>query len=682
MKRTILFYTLTLLTLDATAQFQLDIQGNARIQGRLALIKAVGDSTIIIGENAGINDNGNTKNIYIGANAGKQTTTGNVNMFIGHQSGQSNTTGNSNTFIGYLSGHENISGFANTFIGYQAGMANVNGFWNTFVGDQAGMDFTYGWSNTFIGKYAGQFSTGGNNNTFVGRNTGRVNTTGAANTFVGSSVGSRNTTGFFNTVIGGYSGGGLVNGSYNTFLGHFVGNSVINSTRMTFLGDQADQLVSTDSLDRSIAIGFKAKVECSNCAVIGGIGEDTVRVGIGITAPSHTLEVTRTTPIPANDGMALFEMNAPSNTNMDAAAIKGVNTIDDNWGFGVIGYGGAVGTQGLVRPQGNLGYIGAEGDAFHIDANGCSGSNTALGIGTYGRAWNNYTNRGVWGDARDGTVNYGVYGSASSNACGSSTDYAGYFNGNVHATGTISWVSDKRFKASVKSLDTALDLILRLRPTTYEYISKKYEPLNLAKGKQYGFIAQELKRVLPALVQKNIHIYAKDENASKPTVHQQLEYLGINYIALIPLLTKSIQEQQTLIQEQTKENNLLKERLSHIEKQFETLNQLVLKNISRDKGKREKTSNSFLNKVGKLDQNQPNPFNQNTIIKYFVPVHIQNAKIQIITLNGQPLESIPISNKGEGQLTIKANTFPNGTYYYSLILDGQISQTKKMVLIK
>ncbi len=682
MKKTILCYLFTLLTLNLVAQFQLDIQGNARIQGGLTLVKAAGDSTIIIGGNAGINTHNNTNNIFIGANAGKNTTTGSLNMFFGHKAGQKNTTGSTNIFIGDKAGYENIDGYWNTFMGSEAGRDNINGFFNTFLGFQAGMEFTYGWSNTYIGKGAGRFSTNGNNNTFIGRDTGSKNSTGFANTYVGTGAGQHNTIGFYNTVIGGYSGGGLINGSYNTFLGHFVGNNATNSTRMTFLGDQADQLVSGDSLDRSIAIGFKAKVACSNCAVIGGIGEDTVRVGIGMTSPSHTLEVTRTTPITANNGMALFEMNAPQNTNIDAAAIKGVNTVDDNWGFGVIGYGGAVGTQGLVRPEGNLGYIGAEGDAFHADLNGCSGSNTALGIGIYGRAWNNNVNRGVWGDAKDGAINYGIYGSVSSSTCGGSTDYAGYFNGDVHATGTITWVSDRRFKADVQSLESALGLILRLRPRTYEYNRKKFPSLNLATGKQYGFIAQELQQVLPAVVKKNIHAYSKDKNANKPLANQQLEYLGIDYIGLIPLLTKSIQEQQVLIQQQQKENNKLAKKLMNLERQYKILNRQVIQLANSKESTTPKSPNSLLKQKGNLGQNQPNPFHQNSTINYFIPENIYTAKIQFTASNGKILNSIALSEKGKGHVVIKTNDFPNGTYFYSLILDGQIHQTKSMIIAR
>ncbi len=45
-----------------------------------------------------------------------------------------------------------------------------------------------------------------------------------------------------------------------------------------------------DSLDRAIALGYSAKVDCHSCAVIGGVHENAVRVGIGVDSP-RVLEI-------------------------------------------------------------------------------------------------------------------------------------------------------------------------------------------------------------------------------------------------------------------------------------------------------------------------------------------------------------------------------------------------------
>ena len=89
-----------------------------------------------------------------------------------------------------------------------------------------------------------------------------------------------------------------------------------------------------------------------------------------------------------------------------------------------------------------------------------------------------------------------------------------------------------------------------------------------------------------------------------------------------------------------------------------------------------------LNKQANLSQNLPNPFRKNTLVNYFIPQDVQKAEISVTTVNGRILGSIPISNKGKGQLTIKVNDYPADVYYYSLILDGEIIETKKMILMK
>lgn len=83
-----------------------------------------------------------------------------------------------------------------------------------------------------------------------------------------------------------------------------------------------------------------------------------------------------------------------------------------------------------------------------------------------------------------------------------------------------------------------------------------------------------------------------------------------------------------------------------------------------------------------LAQNQPNPFHQNTIVDYVIPSSVTDAKIQVTSLDGQIIGIVKIDEIGKGQVIIKASTYPVGTYYYSLILDDEVIETKQMVLIR
>jgi hypothetical protein len=83
-----------------------------------------------------------------------------------------------------------------------------------------------------------------------------------------------------------------------------------------------------------------------------------------------------------------------------------------------------------------------------------------------------------------------------------------------------------------------------------------------------------------------------------------------------------------------------------------------------------------------LDQNAPNPFNTAPVISYYVPETKQNASIEIVSLNGQLVKTFPLSQKGNGQLSIKAGELSAGTYYYVFKVDGVKADSKQMVLVK
>ena len=44
------------------------------------------------------------------------------------------------------------------------------------------------------------------------------------------------------------------------------------------------------------------------------------------------------------------------------------------------------------------------------------------------------------------------------------------------------------------------------------------------------------------------------------------------------------------------------------------------------------------------------------------------------------LKSIQLNNKGKGNININMNEFSSGVYQYSLLVDGKIIDTKKMIL--
>ena len=83
-----------------------------------------------------------------------------------------------------------------------------------------------------------------------------------------------------------------------------------------------------------------------------------------------------------------------------------------------------------------------------------------------------------------------------------------------------------------------------------------------------------------------------------------------------------------------------------------------------------------------LFQNNPNPFTEETEVKCFIPTEISNADLYIYDMNGRQLEKRTISDRGNVSLTIKGGSLEAGIYLYSLITDGQVIDTKRMILTK
>jgi len=80
-----------------------------------------------------------------------------------------------------------------------------------------------------------------------------------------------------------------------------------------------------------------------------------------------------------------------------------------------------------------------------------------------------------------------------------------------------------------------------------------------------------------------------------------------------------------------------------------------------------------------LSQNAPNPFSNQTEIKYFVESGAKEAYICIYDMQGKILQKISIVS-GQNSVIIQDSTLVKGMYLYSLIIDGQEVDTKRMII--
>ena len=115
------------------------------------------------------------------------------------------------------------------------------------------------------------------------------------------------------------------------------------------------------------------------------------------------------------------------------------------------------------------------------------------------------------------------------------------------------------------------------------------------------------------------------------------------------------------------------DRIEQLEKEVQELKELVVK-LSNG-------NSSLTMSSGYLEGNIPNPFSNNTTIRYKIPSTTTNAKLLITDIKGSVIKTFSLA-RGSSQITIDSNTLAAGTYTYSLWIDHQQVDSKKMVIAR
>jgi hypothetical protein len=83
--------------------------------------------------------------------------------------------------------------------------------------------------------------------------------------------------------------------------------------------------------------------------------------------------------------------------------------------------------------------------------------------------------------------------------------------------------------------------------------------------------------------------------------------------------------------------------------------------------------------AARLEQNSPNPFDDKTTISYFIRDEIKQAQIIIYDQMGNTIRKFDVQDRGRGSLVFYPSNLRKGIYIYSIIADGQLADTKKMI---
>ena len=84
--------------------------------------------------------------------------------------------------------------------------------------------------------------------------------------------------------------------------------------------------------------------------------------------------------------------------------------------------------------------------------------------------------------------------------------------------------------------------------------------------------------------------------------------------------------------------------------------------------------------IATLGQNIPNPFSTTSIINATLPESILKAAINIYDLNGTKVKQVDVTQRGLVKVELTATDLASGMYLYSLIADGKVIETRRMIV--
>ena len=252
--------------------------------------------------------------------------------------------------------------------------------------------------------------------------------------------------------------------------------------------------------------------------------------------------------------------------------------------------------------------------------------------------------------------------------------------------GTTVWtnisynLSDGRFKKNIKSESVkGLAFIKLLRPVTYNFdgnMFNDYITKNMPADQRKNYINQDFSQVdnitQTGFIAQEVEQAAKTAGYNFSGVHApegETDTYGISYYQFVVPLVKAVQEQQEMIEAQKAINENLQQQILELKK-------LVAEKPSTSTGLNQQNG---INRFS-MEQNEPNPFTHETIVKYNLPETVNNAYMAVYDLSGKQLATFPITQKGSSSITVTSEKLSAGIYMYSIVADGKIFDSKKMIV--
>ena len=372
---------------------------------------------------------------------------------------------------------------------------------------------------------------------------------------------------------------------------------------------------------------------------------------------------------------------------------------------------GNTGVNGFVYDGTNMGWSRNAGCEFFVSSANFGGSfNYGGKFDVKGSANNNWgvhgevtyatspaaTNIGVYGytpiagpDSNSvGSINLAVYGDLGPvcPGCNTGLNFAGFFNGNVANTGLMFFASDANLKHNIQPLVNPLAVLNQINVKTYEFNQQQNLSMQLPNGTHAGVLAQDLFNILPEATKDCVQPARYDSLGNQ--TYAAIHYKGVNYIELIPYLIGSVKQLDST-------NQVLQNQINNLTTMINNCCNNGNRTPNTDNGNGGNNNNnggnnSTLNNINVtltsksivLMQNVPNPFKEQTVISYFIPDNLTDVSIIFTDNLGNIIKNVPITEHGNGQLTVYAQDLSSGIYTYTIISNGVTIDSKRMVKTK
>ncbi len=571
-------------------------------------------------------------NVAVGNYSLADNTEGIQNTALGYFSLYNNINGLANTSVGRNSLYNNTEGDNNVGIGSQTLESNISGDENVAIGSNAGQNNEIGNNNIFIGAWAGAQETGSNKLYIESQIFGEPLIYGEFDNNVLRTngefqIGNPSSEGYSfpksdgsNSQILQTDGNGNVSWVDNSSSfsidklndladaksdddGSNDGSSVFIGINAGLNDDGTDNKnvgIGFESLKNSngllnVATGYKSLSSNTNGFANIGFGANTLEentsgnynTAVGTSALNKNTEGDSNTAIGQgalfNNTLGYFNTaigneSLSDNTIGNNNCAFGWQALDKNIsGVNNIAFGNqalrfnevqndntAVGVYALrdnVNGTGNT----ATGYSAHFE-NVHGDYNTAVGFEALKNSWlgNNNTALGY-------RALYGVTTGENNIAIGNDSQVPNATGNNQVRIGNtdityagiqVAWTvtSDSRWKENIRELQYGLDVVKRLKPV--DYTRKNNEN----KTREMGFIAQDLEVLLDKIGYEDQGFLTKDDKG----------FMSVRYNDFIALLTKAIQEQQAIIENQNSEIKSLTAELESASTNQEELNKRLI----------------------------------------------------------------------------------------------------------